>query len=434
VTIMQAPRDLLTNRVPRPASLAVPLVGALLLVACDGGPVAAGSVERSQPEPAAVAPIGRATNAFAVDLYQELTETSGGNLVFSPYSAAIALSMARVGAAGATAEQMDAVLHAELTDDLSAGFNALDQALNRRAGKRKRADGTAARIELDTGNAIWGDAHLQFHGAFLDTLAAQYGTGVRLVDYRQDPEDARWQINRWVSEQTRQRIPQIVPAGVINTLTGLVLTNAIYLKAPWEAPFAERGTREAPFHRLDGSTVSAPLMRLSEWLAYRRGEGWQAVELPYAGRELSMVVVVPDAGGFEAFESGLEGTLLDGLVEGLRGSQVNLAMPRFEFRMQAALSEALKRLGMPIAFTEGADFSLMTGQEPLRLTEVVHEAFIAVDEEGTEAAAATAVVVGITSAPAEPVNLTIDRPFLFYIRDVETGVVLFMGRVLDPTA
>lgn len=269
----------------------------------------------------------------------------------------------------------------------------------------------------------------------MQALAADYGAGMQVVDFVADAEAAQRAINAWVAEQTRDRIPELIPTGVLDQLTRLVLTNAIYFKAPWQSRFFEEQTAEAPFHRLDGSQVSAPFMAQRTRFRYASGAGYQAVELPYEGRELAMAVIVPDAGSFGEFERGLTAERLAEVLEKLEPAEVQLRFPRFEFRTQASLSQVLSALGMPIAFTEEADFSGMSEQgRDLLISEVLHEAFIAVDEEGTEAAAATAVDVAVEALPPEPVELTVDRPFLFLIRDAETGVVLFLGRVVDPTA
>lgn len=402
-------------------------------------PIAVGAVARvdTPRHPADTAATGSgaaALSAFATDLYAVLT-ADHDNLVFSPYSAAIALAMTRVGAAGETAQQMDAVLHADRATDLNAGFNAFEQALAQRAGAKTRADGSTATLELSTANALWGQQEFTFLQPFLTTLAADYGAGMRLVDYRTDFEGARQTINAWVADQTRERIPDLIPPDVLNELTRLVLTNAIYLKAPWEVPFDESATRDGPFHRLDGSEVTVPRMALNEQLRYTAGDGYQAVELPYAGRELAMLVLVPDEGRFPDVEDALNAALIDDTVTRLRPLLVELRFPRFTFRTSALLADALTALGMPLAFREGqADFSAITDEARLFIRDVIHEAFIAVDEEGTEAAAATAIVVQVESALPEPIRLTVDRPFIFLIRDVQTGAILFLGRVLDASA
>ena len=384
------------------------------------------SAARLAPDATAGADAGDAVAAFGADLYAVLARDDG-NLVFSPYSAVAALAMARAGARGETAAQMDLVLHA----DLDAGINALDQALAARPGEYPVGDQTV-QLELATANQLWGQTGFEFEEAFLDRLAASYGAGMRLVDYREAPDAARAAINAWVAEQTSERIPDLIPEGVLNEFTRLVLVNAIYLKAQWLHPFDEDGTAPAPFHRLDGTTSEAQLMRLSEHLRYGQGAGYQAVELPYVDGSLAMMVIVPDLGAFEAFEEALTGEWLGQIVGSMQAAQVNLQFPRFEFRSKAFLSGALAELGMPLAFSEAADFSGMTSAERLLIQEVIQEAFISVDEEGTEAAAATAVIAGATSAPIDVVDLTVDRPFIFLLRDGETGAVLFMGRVVEP--
>jgi serpin B len=221
---------------------------------------------------------------------------------------------------------------------------------------------------------------------------------------------------------------------VLDAMTRLVLTNAIYLKAPWLYPFDEGGTADAPFVRLDGSRVQAPFMHLGGFLHFASGDGWQAVSLPYLDAKLEMVILVPDTGRFAATESSLDRGLLEEVGRSFEGERVDLRMPRWEFRTQAGLNQALGELGMPTAFSDAADFSAISSAEPLQISAVLHEAFISVDEKGTEAAAATAMVVMATGAPVDPpVRLTVDRPFLFWIADKPTGAILFLGRVVDPT-
>jgi len=422
-----------------PALLAV----VALTAACTGGgPLAGGrgaaelvqsAVEREPASPQAALDGSIAVYAFGLDLYHQLRSAEDGNLVFSPYSAAIALAMARAGAEGETASQLDTVLHLAGLGDPHAAFNALDQALASRPGEFEQFGGEKATLVLNTANAFWGQRDFALEQPYLDTLARHYGTGMYVVDYVEDTAGARGDINDWVSERTSERIPELIPPGVLDELTRLVITNAIYLNAPWLHTFAEGGTQEMLFTRVDGSTRNAPLMSLGARLLYAAGDGYQAVELPYVGGELAMLVIVPDDDTFAAFEEGFDGATIKQIATDLRDAQVNLRFPRFEFRTQAALSDALKGLGMPRAFTEDAEFPRITLQGRLLIQDVLHEAFISVDEEGTEAAAATAVVMGVTSAPSDFVDLTVDRPFLFLIRDRETGAPLFLGRVLDPT-
>jgi len=406
-------------------------IAGLIVAAC--GPAAAQEIRsdapRSSADAAAAQDVRAALDAFSADLYNILAREQG-NVVLSPYSVAVALAMTRTGAVGETLTQMDTVLHAALSKDLNAGFNALDQALAKRPGKYKVGDQTLE-LELATANRLWGQKDFTFERAFLDTLAKDYGAGMQIVDYKTAHEAARHTINDWVATRTRDRIKDLIPQGVLDALTRLVLTNAIYLKAAWLLPFDD--AVPGAFHRADGSQVQAELMSQSESLAYGSGDGYQAVRLPYVGG-LSMVVIVPDAGKLSSFERGLDGPTLRRIANSLSSAHVTLSMPKFSFRSKAQLKDALSELGMPVAFTARADFSGMTKQEPLEIADVIHQAFIAVDEKGTEAAAATAVIMRATSAPERQIELRIDRPFLFLIQDDETSAILFMGRLADPRA
>ena len=370
----------------------------------------------------------RATiDALSADLYRAMAR-GRGNMVLSPYSVGIALAMARAGAVGETANQIDAVLHATPEQDLSAGFNAIDQKLAERPGKYGMF-GKTLEVELAIANRLWGQKDLDFERAFLDELARDYGAGVQVVDYKTAAEGARSAINDWVAARTRDHIKDLIPQGVIDAQTRLVLTNAIYLKAAWRKRFkdAVAGT----FHRADGSNVRVKMMRLSETLGYEAGDGYQAVRLPYAGG-LSMILLVPRVGKLDSLERRLDGPTLRRAVNGLSDTLVKLTMPRFSFHSKARLKDVLGELGMPIAFTSRADFSGMTSEEPLQIADVIHEAFIAADEKGTEAAAAAAQVYMLSVVRLREVELIIDRPFLFLIQDDETGAILFMGRVSDP--
>lgn len=415
------------------------LLAGLVAVACSEDDaviqdVAQSDAPRAQASLPAIAAASPGLSAFATDLYAILAREDG-NLVFSPYSAVTALAMTRAGAAGETLQQMSTVLHTDASGALDDGLNAIDQALAKRPGEYG-VDGEKVKLELTTANQLWGQFDFPFEAPFLDTLASRYGAGMRLLDYATKTEESRKTINQWVSDRTNERIPELIPAGVLTPATRLVLTNAIYLNAPWRFPFDEKSTAKAAFTKLDGTEVQANLMHLSEDLRYAKAEGYQAVELPYVDGSLSMVVLVPDEGQFEAVESSLGDGVLGDAIDMLDSASVRLALPKFEFRTKAGLKDPLIEMGMPIAFEGGnADFTRMSSRgKDLYIQDVIHEAFISVDEEGTEAAAATAVVVGETSAPGETVELTVDRPFLFAIRDNETGALLFLGRVLDPTS
>lgn len=415
----------------RPPRLVL-LVAVVGLIASACGPAAAAEVRSNAPRAAADAAASKkasaALDAFALDLYRRVAEKPG-NVVLSPYSVAVALAMTRAGAAGVTASQMDAVLRTAIAGDLDAGYNGLEQALAKRPGKYKVGD-QSLDLELATANRLWGQNGFSFEQAFLDRLASSYGAGMQIVDYEKATEAARRTINEWVASRTKDRIKDLIPDGVLDARTRLVLTNAIYLKASWMVRFDDAVS--APFTRLDGSRVDAQLMHESETLRYVSADGYQLAAIPYAGG-LSMLVVLPDPGRFAAVESALDGAKLRAAIDSLKPRAVNLSLPKFTFRSEARLKDVLTAMGMPVAFSDAADFSGMTKQDSLAIAEVLHQAFIAVDEKGTEAAAATAVVMRLTAAPQAPVDLRVDRPFLFAIQDEETGALLFLGRVTDPT-
>ncbi len=369
------------------------------------------------------------TDALGTDLYRRLVATAGdGNLLLSPYSIELALAMTRNGAVGPTRDQMDAVLHAGSGDGLDRSLNALDQALASRSGHR----GDQVRsgdVSLAAANSLWGQRGFAFEQPFLTTLAADYGAGMHLVDYQSDADGARRTINQWVADHTNDKIPDLLPAGALDDLTRLVLANALYFKAPWALPFTDAGSQ--PFTRADGTVIQAPAMAASRTATYGTGPGWQAAAIPYVGRELSMVVIVPD--DLAAFERSLDGPTLASIGAATTQPLGRLQLPPFTFRSTAQLQAPLSAAGMPLAFDpEDADFSAMTTSDRLHVSDVYHQAFIAVDEQGTEAAAATASVMEATSAIST--SLVVDRPFVFVIRDDATGATLFLGRVTDPTS
>lgn len=370
-------------------------------------------------------------SAFAFDLYQ-VVRGNQGNLLYSPYSISIALAMTYSGARGETKRQMADTLSFTLPDDrLHPAFNALDLELASRGEDRR--GGGSSRFQLNIANAIWGQEGYAFLPEFLDVLAENYGAGLRLLDFVSAPEESRLAINDWVSDQTEGKIPDLMPQDVIDELTRLVLTNAIYFNAGWAFPFEPQDTEGGTFYLLDGGEVTVPMMKQSHEFAYAEGEGYQAISLPYGASGVSMVILVPPAGQFETFESSLNPDRVEAIVKGLVRWSVTLSMPKFDFESSFDLGETLATMGMPDAFSELADFSGMTGSPELFISAVVHKAFVSVDESGTEAAAATGVGMA-ESAPEGHVELTVDRPFVFLIRDSRTGAVLFAGRVINPVA
>jgi serpin B len=418
------------------ATVLLSLVGCMAPAGKSGGGQLSAQSAQSDKErvaaPDVAAPelkeLAGGNSAFAFDLYQTLREEKG-NLFYSPYSISLALAMTYAGARGETERQMAQVMHFVLTQDrLHPALNGLDLALARRGQGAQGKDEKGFRLHIV--NAIWGQRGYQFLAAFLDLLAENYGAGLRLLDFKSNPEASRVTINDWVSEQTEGRIEDLIPPDVINPLTRLVLTNAIYFNAAWAEPFQEGQTQDGPFYLLDGSQVTVPMMHQTTSLGYAAGQGYQAVELLYDGRELSMVLLVPQKGTFEAFESALNAGRVEAILQDMRYARVALAMPRFEFESNFSLADALQAMGMQDAFGGAADFSGMTGSRDLFIRAVIHKAFVSVDEAGTEAAAATAVVMEKLGMPEEPVEVTVDRPFIFLIRDIETGTILFVGRVV----
>ncbi len=364
--------------------------------------------------------------AFALDLYGQVRDEPG-NLFMSPYSVSMALAMTYAGAEGDTATQMADALHFTLPADRThAAFDALDLALASR-GQTARSDTIPFR--LTTANAMWSQEGTQFETPFLDTLAVNYGAGMHVVDFMADPDGSRQTINQWVADRTNDRIKDLLPQGSVDELTRLVLTNAIYFSGAWQYPFDAGNTADRPFQTPTG-TVQVPSLHRSAELRYKAGEGYQVAELPYDGGELGMTLIVPD-GDFSSFESSLTPAALADVVTGLQAYDLDLTMPKFEFDTPLSLADALQALGMTDAFSDAADFSGMDGARDLQITGVLHKGFVSVDEDGTEAAAATGVVVGPTAAP-EPATLVVDRPFLFLIEDFQTRTILFLGRVVDP--
>jgi len=386
-------------------------------------------------EPAAgeaeLAALVEGNTAFALDLYAWLRAADpSDNLFFSPHSISVALAMTWDGARGDTATEMADALRFGLEGDaLHDAFNRLALALDAREDVEvDEGDPFALRVV----NALWGLDDYPYEGPFLDTLALHYGAGLHIVDFINAAEEARQAINAWIAAATRDLIPELIPEGVINQYTRLVLTNAIYFYAGWLTPFNPSLTVKAPFHRLDGGTTEVDMMTLHGDLPYASQGDLEVIELPYVGGDVSMVVLLPAAGAFADAEAALDPATLDALLAGLTVGSGTFRMPRLELSSKFSLKQALADLGMPIAFTEFADFTGITAAEQLLIQDVIHEGVVKIDEEGTEAAAATAVIIGTTSAPAVTFDVTVDRPYIFIIRDRPTGAVLFVGRVVDP--
>ena len=367
---------------------------------------------------------------FATEFYRHLGDDA--NLLFSPLSLSMAVGMVTAGARGETLSQIEDAMNFSLDQGrLHPAFNALDWLLEARG---RLPEGYGEGFTLNLVNSLWGQVGYDFLPAFLGTLGDFYGAGMRWIDFAADPELARRTINAWVEEMTNDRIEELLRPPHITAQTLLTLVNAVYFNAPWAFPFDPEDTEPGPFTLLDGSRVDVPMMHQTEIHRAARGEDYEAVQLDYNGNELSMLVVLPDEGAFADVESRLDPAFLDSLDDGLAREHVILTMPRFTFEWGAAIEGILQSMGIVDAFSgSSADFSGMDGTRTLFIGSVVHKAFVAVDEAGTEAAAATAIVM-VGSGMTQPtyVTVTIDRPFLFLIRDNATGAILFMGRVLDP--
>jgi serpin B len=389
-------------------------------------PAASNPTPPPQTVPRADAAALRDGNArFAGRLLSTLAH-SPQNVAVSPASISQAVSMAFAGARGATATQIAAALDFTLPPArLGAALHAVDTSL---AG----VNGPGA--TLNVANAMYGQSGLRFRQAFLRAIARDYGAGLRTADFARAAAAARAEINAWVSAQTKGKIPQLMGPGAVDELTRLVLVNAVYLHAKWLDPFSHGDTFPAPFHAPAG-TVKVSTMHQTGVFGYVQGSGYQALELPYQGGRLAFDILLPSAGGYGSLISRLAGEGPLPLLAGLRHTQVALALPKFRLTTHVELAGALSSLGMPLAFDPGrADLSGIAGAPGyLYIHAVVHEAYLSVDEDGTEAAAATGVGITGTAEPLPPkTKLIVDRPFVFVLRDTKTGAVLFEGTVAHP--
>jgi serpin B len=389
-----------------------------------GDPPLQGLAVRPQVPAEHTARVAKDNTAFALDLYARL-RSQEGNLFYSPLSMSAALGMTYAGARGETADEMAKALHFDLGPDRL--HPALGSLLRDLSGQGKERG-----YQLSVANALWPQKGYPFLPAFLDLTHKSYDAGLEEVDFRGATEPARKKINHWVEEHTQDRIKELLKPGVLDSNTCLVLTNAIYFKGDWLSRFNKDHTREAPFHVTARDKVMVPLMSQKGHFGYLEGESFQAVEMPYVGKDLSMVVFLPrKVDGLADFEKLLTAERLTGWLGKLYDTEVRVSLPRFKVTAELDLVPTLSALGMKRAFTGQADFSGLDGSKSLFLSAVAHKAFVDVNEEGTEAAAATAVVVAKESARANPV-FRADHPFVFLIRDRRSGSILFLGRLVHP--
>lgn len=386
----------------------------------------AGKKHRDQGNNSVVSPelkaIVNGNNRFACDLYSRL-RAEKGNLFFSPNSISTALAMTYGGARADTEKQIADVLHFDLAQDqLHQAFSAL----------RNRLNVDDKDVEVRVANRLWGQTGYQFLPAYLQLTKNRYGAELGEVDFTHQTEAARQAINTWVAEQTKDKIRDLIPAGVLNELTRLVLTNAIYFKGKWESQFKEKATKNLPFHTSTDAKTDVPMMHQTHEFKYAVVDNLQIIELPYVGNRLSMLVLLPkEVDGLQSLEEKLTQANLDKWTATLHEQEVGVHLPKFTMSSEFSLNDVLQAMGMTAAFAQTADFSGMNGKKDLHLSAVVHKAFVDVNEEGTEAAAATAVTVE-TKSDRTTTTFRADRPFVFLIRDGQTGSILFMGRLASP--
>ncbi len=418
----------------------------MLLPILAWAPVFVGCTPAQAKEPRPDDPaegVARSGNAFAVDMYKRLAGEEG-NLFFSPTSIQTALAMTYAGARGDTAGQMETALH--LPDDpakIHDGFARLIADLNEprmvtvwtdQDGEAKRGEKPA--YELHVANALWGQRGYPFKEDFLTLTGECYDAGLSKVDFKRT-EEARDTINTWVEKQTNDKITDLIPEGVLYELTRLVLTNAVYFKSDWAEQFDEHATEDSDWHAGEEESYETPMMHQQERFGYMENDTLQALSMPYKANELDMVVLLPrERDGLGELEKGLTGEKLAGWLDAIGTQEVRVTMPKWKFTSRFGLKDVLSSMGMPAAFNPAkADFTGIADVEKLWIDAVLHKAYVAVDEDGTEAAAATAVVMeaeAITLEPPKVAVFTADHPFLFLIRHKDTGAILFMGRVARP--
>jgi serpin B len=370
--------------------------------------------------------IASSNNQFAFDFYRSINAADEGKNIFvSPFSVSTALAMTFEGSRGTTRKQMAGVLHFNLTDaDRQAGFSALLAEIN---------DGQAKQYTLEVANALWGQKGFHVEPSFTATVGKFYGGGFYAVDFVGDKAGSVQKINTWVDEKTAGKIKDLVHPGDVNEVTRLILTNAIYFKGTWAAPFERIGTRTEPFHTSATASVQAPMMHRSGQFRFAKEDALTAIELPYAGNEMSMIAILP-GGDIDKLGESLSNQELDRIRKEMRPEEVEVSLPRFKIEARSLLKDNLSKLGMPDGFDKPvADFSGITGNKALYLSSVIHQAMIDVNEEGSEAAAATGVVIKTRTVRApSKLEFRADRPFIFMIVHNPSGSILFMGRLTNP--
>ena len=370
-------------------------------------------------------------NRFAFKLYQELNTSVDNNLFYSPFSISTALAMTYAGARNETALQIVRTMNFPLGTTFNQDYSNL---LN------KISDSAGNKIVLRIANGLWAQRDFRFLDSYFDMIKSKYKSEIKNVDFKDadNREKTRLEINAWVEQKTKNKITDILGKGVLDTFTRLVLVNAIYFYGDWLNKFEKRATVKEPFYGTGNSPVKATFMRQKMGFNYFEDTMLKAIEIPYKDNKASMIIFLPnERDGVGNLEKSFDYKYYSGIVESFQKEQVALSLPKFKTTVLSYLAPALAKMGMPDAFsTTQADFSGMTGLKNLYISTVIHKAFIDVTEEGTEAAAATTVIMEMTSAPASRENFKVfraDHPFIFVIRDNSTGSILFMGKIMNPT-
>jgi len=370
--------------------------------------------------------LAKENNDFAFEMFKEFRERETENIFFSPYSISTALVMTYAGAEGETRSQMAKALHFKDDDgSLHNNFNALDLHINHNEGN----------YTLSVANSLWPAKGFTFREHYLDTIKENYGAKLRPLDYANDIEGSRKTINRWVEEKTHNRVKDIIPAGSLSPATRLTLVNAIYFKATWENQFSSYMTEDDSFTREDGSTVKKSFMKQTESFLYEESDDFQAITLPYVKYRTSMQIILPKVGKYNSVMENLNSyyTLIN--RDNRSYQRVKLKLPKFEFATKGyQLKEPFQKLGMVDAFRDGAEFGGISENEVLRIDQIIHKAFIKVDENGSEAAGATAITMRATAMPVQedPIEMSVNRPFIFFIKDEMSNQILFIGLIKEP--
>lgn len=386
------------------------------------------SLGESKPDSANIQSIVDANNQFALDYYSKLKDIDGGNIFFSPFSISNALAMTYEGAKGKTADEMRSVFHFPVDDRLRrTAYEAIFDEINKKDKK----------YQLKTANALWARKDFSFLKEYMDSVEKYYGGKTTNLDFGKDPEASRITINQWVEGQTNDKIKNLLSEGTVTAGTRLVLTNAIYFKGEWVRQFNKDETRELNFRMTKDKNIKVQMMRRTDKetkFNYVENDKVQILEMPYSGEELSMLIFLPKKDDLKGLENSLTIDQLLYWKKDLKEQKVRVVIPKFRLDTKYSLAVDLQSMGMPTAFSNDADFSGMTGEENLKIDEVIHQAFVEVNEEGTEAAAATAVIMVMGRGADETPFFFVDHPFVFLIQEKATGNILFIGRMTDPTA